>query len=1080
MTSPTSRCRQRPGLERRQAGYTLLVVLAILGLTSVMTAALLGLLVTTIKVSDASNRSNRELQALDAAMDAAINQMRFDPASAGRDACQLVPPVERIESLTFDNGTDDASDDVVVEVECEGSVNSEANSAADQVRLVGAGGYTGAFAWTNWPWPAEADPAELVDSRPNLVHRGPAPLQFESGVTVRNSIAAVRSPSDSPAVGVAGDYVQGGLGPSSSPGEPCGLLAAAGPMRITALQGAADPSCGVPASELLLNDDPTAAIAPFSLPTARPPTLPTSCTTGSVIELNPGRYNTSDLSQLNRILNQALNSSSSNLHSSVCANKTFLFNPGFYVLPGDLLVFDRPSSHFVMGRPLNWDPALGGVHASPAAADMRAQLCDTAQSGVTFVLPPQFRLDHRSGRVSMCPRFSDNPGQPPLPAIYQETSYPNRINRTAWSRPFKPTENVLLPCVNTALDIAPAPTSGRLDVIDGPGTTSRPGQAQFAESARLPGVANGRCRVGRTHTVSVEAVDPRLLNSAMLAIRGFENRSTPSNLITDRRIMVTVRRGGDRICTTAAQPGIGNGRGDVIVDLMTGSCANPRPCGITEFSARCYDPRALSVLGQPFFLRAASTSSSNSAPNAEQRLTSALLNGASLEITQYMEFQTNVFGIPVMPEQQYTIDDVRLITNTVPTAITGSVSSAPGDGVMSFAYDDPAAVVSAAGAANPQMPENLTIGVGGLSSTGTPCVYLLCPAVVPNNTRPTNPFVHTLDLESISVQVPAEFVDLGIDPKLSALRVRMAVDPDLCPGQPDDRCPFAAPIFGFVNLDEALRQSYFGTEVLMRLELETHAGVVCAEARHLIGIDQQLSFDLMDVSLSCGIEVRNMEDLRLTPEPSASGVNHVNLTLTAQVPCLRNYFGNASWSCVNFRDGSDYVVFQVRPPSIRHVVLDVSTDSIAAASATSTVNIDARAPLQSSNSSSFNVFGKVWMPRTNLDVRWNGDMTEGLPLVTDELVVGALGSMVIAPPARSQVNVPDRDRYLVCCDARRATSRRVLIVTRVGSRELQAEVLFTDVVDDASGGTSEYFPGYRVEVLDWQTCDSGRCSRGGP
>src|SRR5690606_22323603 len=99
-------------------------------------------------------------------------------------------------------------------------------------------------------------------------------------------------------------------------------------------------------------------------------------------------------------------------------------------------------------------------------------------------------------------------------------------------------------------------------------------------------------------------------------------------------------------------------------------------------------------------------------------------------------------------------------------------------------------------------------------------------------------------------------------------------------------------------------------------------------------------------------------------------------------------------------------------------------------------------------------------------------------LVSDELVLGALGSQITGPLTRlSDPAYSAADRYLVCCEPRESPTRHVRLTARIGDRSLQAEILFTDVAPTEGGG-SEYEPGYKVEILSWQTCDKGRCDSG--
>jgi hypothetical protein len=295
------------------------------------------------------------------------------------------------------------------------------------------------------------------------------------------------------AMEVSGDYIQGAVGPGAASG--CGPLSAVGPMRIRDQSGASDPQCGVAETDLKLDVDPTDAIAGFPRPTTRPSSVPTSCAP-AVIELFEGRYNSTDMTNLNRLLD-----ASNGAAVSGCSNKTFLFNPGVYVFTGEQLAFNRPGSFIVMGEPKGWTagPTGTGVQDVPAlVSDINAALCKSppagntsAQRGVTFVLPPQFRFRHTAGRVSMCPERSSNAGQPALPAIYQETAYANRTipPQTPQSKLFQPSVAPFT-CLNAVYGTNPYDANflnNQLAVLDGPNTPARP--TSFANAAdRLPAV----------------------------------------------------------------------------------------------------------------------------------------------------------------------------------------------------------------------------------------------------------------------------------------------------------------------------------------------------------------------------------------------------------------------------------------------------------------------------------------------------------------------------------------------------------------------------------------------------------------
>ena len=1202
-----------------QGGYALMTVVLMIGLTSLGVSALLGLMFTSVATQASSAKEERELRALDTAMDVVLNELRFNPQNPTTAACGNV-----MTAWTVDNGTSTPSDDVPVAIECTGTTNTERGSTGDQVRLVGQDGYpatggalspttsvtgtatdgapgfledsprnwtpgqwigfrvritsgngsvqtrtiTGntknrltvsppfsviplpgiccapgfgsgysisSVAWTDWSWPTGVGitTSGLQSSKPNLVHGGAAPLQFGSGVTVRNSaavltngvegtassatattltdatrswtanqwagyqlrilagtgagqtrtissnttnaltVSAAWAPTPNAtsiygivaadtvsAVEVAGEYVQGNLGPGT--GGSCGQLSAAGPMLIRDLGGSGSPQCS-PTGGIELDDEPTDAIAGFPRPSARPSPPPPAECTSTVITLAPGRYSATDMTRLNGLLNGSLPN---------CNDKTFHFLPGVHVFTGDQLVFNRPGSFFVMGAPKGWTdgPTGTGVQGNPALVNDPTQaLCDPAQSGATFVLPPQFRLEHRTsspttgGRVSMCPAFSGFVGQPPLPAIYQETSYANRMVPLTSPQP-KPFSCANVPGLDSVED---------LGVLDLPGSANRPDSFPNAAD-RLPPVPNQvsptnpvgpQCRVGRTFSATVDSVDPRPLTSARLLVRGREavtvlgGPDTPLNAITDRRIMVTVRKGAERICTTAAQPGIGNGDWAASINLLTGSCAVPR--GFFD------DPRT----PIPLFL-----------PATEQALTSALLSEATLDVTQYMTFPcVQVLLACILPLQQsYTVDGIELITNGVTTSMLGPVTNVAGDPPFLRGFDNPGGVTGA-GIATPQMPNNSTVSGNALVTGTGPCeLYLLCLIPVPEGVQlpmrtGDRPFVHHLDLGTASVQIPSEYTSRSIDPNLSALGLQLRLVPDHCPSAPESKCLLWAPVEG-IDLN-FLRVFYQGSPLKVQVALRTNQGTRCVEATARIGSTTEVFVDLMEANRivpgnrsatdGCDdIVIDSLADLRLTPTPAGSGTNNVGLSVRFEVPCLEQ--PTANWKCWPMLNGD--AVYQVRPPSIDNVSLFVSSDTITAAPPSSRISINARTPGTGVSTSSFNVYGKVWMPRANLDVLWTGDVTEGVPLVEDELVVGSLGSWISAPPVRSAPGT----RYLVCCTAEDATSREVRLVATVpaSGRKLFVRAFFDD--RNSSGGAAD---GFRMEIRDWQTCDEGRETR---
>lgn len=401
-----------PAARRGQGGFALMTVLAVIALTAVVIVALFGMLVTTMRATASQETAARELRAADGAIEAAIAQMRTRPGPS-TDPC-AVEGVDAVEQVHFDQDTPGTGDDVTVDVECQVDVVGEDSGATgDQVRLVGSDGYQGDVAWTTdcggagpgcFPWSAATGsvPGGLAGSGVTLVHSGPEALRFNSGVTVKRGAATLRNPTDgSPAVRVGGQYLQGDPGLLGG-GDGCGLLdgsAGTEAGRIEDLDGA--PTCGDPGARDVFTS-PTEARAGLPIPDTVVGSVP-GCS-GSVITFPPGRYDAARTAQLN------------DLFDGSCPGRTFHFpGPGYHFDANDpsagpdrnAIVFDDASSRFVFG-------ALAGGD----------ELCDRGTSGASVVISARTEIQHRAGRLAICPRF-DGTGEP-FPAIYQETSVPNQ------------------------------------------------------------------------------------------------------------------------------------------------------------------------------------------------------------------------------------------------------------------------------------------------------------------------------------------------------------------------------------------------------------------------------------------------------------------------------------------------------------------------------------------------------------------------------------------------------------------------------------------------------------------------------
>lgn len=1039
--------RWRARLERRRAargqqGYALLIVLVVHLVVFLLLTALVGLTLTTMRVAEGSERADQELRALEGALDAAINQMRYEPHRfAG--PCALEPPVERVAELSFPR---QGGREVHVELDDCQVAESSLQLTADQVRLTSERGYTGDIPWSSAPWgDVGLNGAALQSERPNLVHIGGEALRFDSSVTARNGAAPLRTPtSGTPAVVVAGEYTQGSQGIGGSAAQPCGVLALPGPARIADFGGTGDPECGSPVE---IDPGLTEPEAPFEV-TPGNVTIPHAGCVFEVYDIRPGYYDQAAVNELHKRINR----NAPGAYSQCGHWRTFHFHPGVYYFDVDELILDQARGYFVFGQPNGWVPRLVegpdgelvdnpelegkdvnsevGVANQPGIRrNPHAELCDRDRSGVTLVLSPRTKFVHRSGRVDMCPAFSPFEGQPPLPAIYQPTSVPTGVD----------TQHDPL---HREFNCNPGnqSSSGR-DLVEPPLLGS--GSRSDADMFQIPPLPSGQCRNGRTLRVYLDAKDPKPLRNARVLIEGLEP-DTPTNLIRNRFTMISVFDGsGNRICTTTAQLGIANGKRNTerwanSVDLMTGSCKEPRP-------NKTYDPRypnsqipnKLDVFGND----------NDKYRVNEQALTHESQLDGHLEITEYMTML-----LPIVT-QSATIDAVRVITNSddVAAEVEGIGPGGPGaDGTW----------VPAAGASGTDLRAVPAMRAG--------CEHLLICVVNAPGRTPGEPFVHEMVLEGLDVEIPPAYLAEDIDPHVQALRVLVDLDAMYCPDNPNGSGECS---YGSSWVDDIVKDTYFGKEATFRLEIETDRGRRCAVREGYLHSSQVLAFDLSPTSPvpdddGCDAVFDHYSDLSCS-DPGDPGPC-TRLRLRVEMPCIRDWFGGAPWRCAANGDER----FQVRPPAIRGVRLELETDSYLGERPTSQVTVNATT---TEYGDSFNVVGKVWMPRATLDIHWFGDVTEGRPLVTDELVLGALGSRIHAPPSRlGDPNFTAADRYLVCCEERQAPMRHVRLTARTGDRALQAEVLFTDVAP-AEGGGSVYEPGYKVEILDWQTCDRGRC-----
>ncbi len=382
------RRRNRAGAD--QSGYLLLYVLGIIGLTSVLVIALLGLALTSAKVAAMEARLARESRAADGALEAQI----ADIASRGGDVCG--------NSATWPRTVEGSADGPAVEVTCDfGGVsdNPDADLPGPDVSVVGAGGadddYQGGL----------TAPTVAGVSNPNLVVTATDhPAGFASDVFVAGGAAPARS-SGSPAVDVAGQYEQG----AAVGGSGCGALAAAGAHRIDDAGGQGEPTCGSVRPITVATPAATDAV-PFV--TGRAMTCPN-------VELDPGAYLPADITRLNAILSG----------NEPC---TVVFKPGGVHY---LDVFDATRSgadRFVLTISNKNVKVIGGVPSSPLTFP-NACVNAAGSPGVQLLLSGRSAIRHTGGQVALCPDRTTGSALPVLQQTSSSDSQPRFVSATSSS-----------------------------------------------------------------------------------------------------------------------------------------------------------------------------------------------------------------------------------------------------------------------------------------------------------------------------------------------------------------------------------------------------------------------------------------------------------------------------------------------------------------------------------------------------------------------------------------------------------------------------------------------------------------------
>lgn len=428
-----------------------MIALGLMLTFTIIVIALMGLTMTTVKVSDAERVSSADRRAAENALESAINQVRMDPYALVGDPshpCQspiIVGDVEAQVACTLDTSGVGANGQPI-------AIVPDLTSAGGTVKVVGTR-YQGFVAWnTNcgvatvggvaqvdpgpgcFPWlaalgGANYNPADagnvIATSGPTLVHSGPEPLTFAGDLQVRRGVTAVRNPvAGSPAIQVGGTFRQGspgvgvGVGGNVGPSNPCGLLSPDHPWNVTSMQVGALPGnrlCNDSAAQSLGD---SSALAQPSAPwdsaavaagAAAGAAVPSACPAGSVVQFSPGAYDAAAVQRLNALFNGS-------------CHRTYQFLPGDYWFDADsgvtgsdrnALVFNDAGSNFVFGVASGWT-------ASSSVAQVSARFpmaCDTSANGVSITLSGRSNIRHSAGRVAICDRTSGGTAQA---AIWQD------------------------------------------------------------------------------------------------------------------------------------------------------------------------------------------------------------------------------------------------------------------------------------------------------------------------------------------------------------------------------------------------------------------------------------------------------------------------------------------------------------------------------------------------------------------------------------------------------------------------------------------------------------------------------------
>lgn len=533
----------RPGT-REQQGFVLLAVLASIALTSVVIAALLAMMLTTIKITENQEEAARQARAADGAVTAAINQLRLNQTNPVNACTPGVPSVaDGGLSLPFESsGRSD-----IATVTCISAADELGESAGD-IKISGSE-YSGTYDWKSWPW-ASLQPS-IDTAKPTLVQLGGQALQFNGSVSSKGGAAPLRSdPAGTPALDVRGTYVQAaqGIGAVAGASGSCGVLDGVAALAQTTVRASAGASCGDP---ILVPVSVTQDYAiDESVPSSPDLSAFAACPTASVITFSPGRYDQSAVEKINEWFGRG---------PAACRDKTFYFPYGRYwfdantVIAGvgvanqHALTLNNPSSTFVFGKANGWDPLGAG-----ATVANFPKACDPTVPGASIILSARTEFRHLAGRLAVCPYQSGSGATAtPYPALLQKTTVPTKVTSVSATSP--------------SGDFANA-----ANLLAGP-TAVPTATASFICSFVGKYPKGTTCTSTRKFVVTFSSEVSGAIQSAAFNVTGNETNNNVSG-VQSRTAALSVTLADGSTCSVTAAAGAPDKSRTATYELLAGSC----------------------------------------------------------------------------------------------------------------------------------------------------------------------------------------------------------------------------------------------------------------------------------------------------------------------------------------------------------------------------------------------------------------------------------------------------------------------------------------------------------------------------